>query len=80
MTKKEKRHNRIARSPANVSFDEAVAWLLSFGFKEVRTKGGHHIFTHPLWDGILTMQSKKGYAKPYQIRQALKAIKEISDE
>jgi predicted RNA binding protein YcfA (HicA-like mRNA interferase family) len=79
MTTREKRHAKIKNNPANVRFEEVEAWLLSFGFKEREAKGSHTVFTHPLWDGKLTMQSHKGKAKPYQIRQALKAIEEIYD-
>ena len=80
MSTKEKRHKRIVNNPANVSFGDAVAWLKSHGFKLVRTKGGHHVFAHPSWDGILILQPQKGFAKPYQIKQALKALKEIGNE
>ncbi len=77
MTTQSKRHQKIKNNPANVRFEEAEAWLLSFGFKEREAKGSHRVFTHPQWDGKLTMQSRKGLAKAYQVRQALKAIEEI---
>lgn len=77
MTTQSKRHQKIKNNPANVRFEEAEAWLLSFGFKEREAKGSHKVFTHPQWDGKLTMQSRKGMAKAYQVRQALKAIEEI---
>jgi predicted RNA binding protein YcfA (HicA-like mRNA interferase family) len=77
MTARQKRHEKIKNNPASVRFDEAVTWLLSFGFVEREAKGSHKVFTHPEWDGRLTMQSHKGNAKAYQIRQALRAIEEI---
>lgn len=77
MSGKWKRHARIRNNPDNVRFEDAEAWLISFGFLEREAKGSHKVFTHPLWDGSLTMQSHKGKAKPYQIKQALKAIEEI---
>jgi predicted RNA binding protein YcfA (HicA-like mRNA interferase family) len=77
MTTKWKRHERVKNNPANVRFDDAVTWLLSFGFEEREAKGSHKVFTHAGWDGRLTMQSHKGKAKPYQIRQAIRAIEEI---
>jgi len=43
----------------------------------VSRTGSHKVFTHPQWDGRLTMQEHRGKAKAYQIRQALRAIKEI---
>ena len=77
MTTREKRHLKIKNSPGNVRFEEAEAWLISFGFVEREAKGSHKVFTHPFWDGKLTMQSHKGKVKAYQIRQALKAIEEV---
>ena len=77
MSTKWKRHQRIKNNPADVRFEEAEAWLASFGFEEREAKGSHKVFTHPSWDGRLTMQSHQGKAKAYQIKQALDAIKEI---
>lgn len=77
MTQKWKRHERIKNNPADVRFDDAVAWLVSFGFHEREAKGSHKVFTHPLWNGRLTMQNHNGKAKPYQVRQALAAIEEV---
>lgn len=34
MTTQSKRHEKIKNNPANVRFEEAEAWLLSFGFQE----------------------------------------------
>lgn len=77
MTTQAKRHEKIKNNPANVRFEEAEVWLLSFGFQEREAKGSHKVFTHPGWDGKLTMQERKGMAKAYQVRQALKTIEEI---
>lgn len=60
MTSKWKRHEKIRNNPEDVRFDEAESWLLSFGFRERTGKGGHKVFTHPLWDGRLTMRNHKG--------------------
>jgi predicted RNA binding protein YcfA (HicA-like mRNA interferase family) len=79
MTAKWKRHERIKDNPSDVRFEEAEAWLLSFGFQKREAKGSHKVFTHPQWDGRLTMQEHRGKAKAYQIRQALRAIEEIHD-
>jgi len=77
MTQKEKLHERIKNNPENVRFDDAINWLLSWGFIERAGKGIHVIFTHPEYNGRLTLQNVNGKAKPYQIKQALKAIKGI---
>jgi hypothetical protein len=36
-----------------------------------RVSGSHHIFGHPDFPEMLNLQSIKGKAKPYQIRQLL---------
>ena len=77
MTSTAKRHVKIKNNPDDVRFDEAEKWILSFGFIERMGKGSHKVFTHPLWKGRLTMQSVRGKAKFYQVKQALKAIEEI---
>ncbi|MBI5591966.1 MAG: type II toxin-antitoxin system HicA family toxin [Deltaproteobacteria bacterium] len=80
MTQKEKLHEKIKNNPGNVRFDDAVNWLVSWGFTERAGKGSHAVFTHPGYNGKLTFQSVNGMAKAYQIKQALKAIKEIRHE
>ena len=80
MTQKEKLHEKIKNSPENVRFDDAVTWLLSWKFINRGGKGSHTVFTHPGYNGKLTFQSVNGMAKSYQIKQALKAIKEIYHE
>lgn len=77
MSTKWKRHEKVKKNPADVRFEEAEARLISFGFQRREAKGSHIVFTHPLWNGRLTMQGYKGKAKAYQIKQALDAIKEI---
>ena len=80
MTQKEKLHEKIKNNPGNVIFDDAVTWLLSWGFTDRAGKGSHRVFTHPDYNGKLTFQRVNGMAKAYQIKQALKAIKEINHE
>jgi len=80
MTQKEKLHEKIKNNPGNVNYDDAVTWLLSWGFTERAGKGSHRIFTHPDYSGKLTFQKVNGMAKAYQIKQALAAIKEINHE
>ncbi len=45
-----------------------------FGFKLLRTTGGHHIFVHPEIPEPINIQEVRGEAKPYQIRQLLKLV------
>jgi predicted RNA binding protein YcfA (HicA-like mRNA interferase family) len=80
MTHKEKLHERIKNNPVNVRFDDAVTWLHSWGFIQQGGKGSHTVFIHPDYTGKLTFQNVNGMAKAYQIKQALKAIKEMGHE
>jgi hypothetical protein len=36
-----------------------------------RTRGSHHIFVHEVVPELVNLQSVRGMAKPYQIRQLL---------
>ena len=78
VSSKKKRLEKIKRNPKGVKFRDLVLLLKSFGFTLERVSGSHHIFTHPAWDGILNIQNRGGEAKPYQVRQAIKAIEEVS--
>lgn len=80
MTRILKRLKKIERNPNSVRFHELISIIESYGFTQTRSKGSHKIFEHPFWDGILTLQEVKGKAKPYQVKQAIKAIKEVINE
>jgi hypothetical protein len=56
------------RADASSPFDELCAFLKRLGFTE-RIRGDHHIFTMSRVEEILNVQPKKGFAKPYQVRQ-----------
>ena len=45
-----------------------------FGFRLARTRGSHHIFTHPDVPELVNLQELGGKAKPYQIRQFLALV------
>lgn len=55
-------------SDANISFAQLCSLLRSLGFAE-HIRGSHHIFTRDGVEEILNLQSKKGKAKPYQVKQ-----------
>lgn len=64
------------RNPAGISFTDALAQQL--GWQEVRIRGSHHIFHHPLapkikerYQPLNLQEGKNGKAKSYQIRQML---------
>ena len=56
------------RSDANIDFHDLRSLLLHLGLEE-RIRGSHHLFfRHDIVD-FLNLQSSKGKAKPYQVRQ-----------
>jgi len=75
MAKYEKlfQHILLRRSDTNVSFSELCQLMKKMGFKE-RTKGDHHIFTHPGVQEILSLQPKGSKAKAYQVKQVREII------
>ena len=58
----------------NVAFTDFTGLLEGLGFRPVRTGGSHHIYAHPGMAELVNLQSVRGEAKPYQIRQALRLI------
>ena len=70
---------RIRRSPRNVRFDD-LRKVCDRYFGEHRRHGSHLIY-HTPWPGepLVNIQSRKGMAKPYQVRQVLKAIDKLEE-
>ena len=68
----------------NIRFGDFVALVEAFGFRRARTNGSHQIFEHPDVAELLSLQSKQGKAKPYQIKQFLELVElynlELGDE
>ncbi len=70
---------RARGNPAGLAFAEAVTLAKQLGWQEVRIRGSHHIFHHPLAPKIkdqypqpLNLQEgKDGKAKAYQVRQMI---------
>jgi len=58
----------------NVSFLDMKHLIEGFGFRLMRTRGSHHIFTHLDVLEFVNIQEVKGEAKPYQIRQFLRLV------
>jgi predicted RNA binding protein YcfA (HicA-like mRNA interferase family) len=46
----------------------------AFGFRLSRISGSHHIFVHPDIPELVNLQSVKGQAKPYQVKQFLRLV------
>ncbi|MDP8235474.1 MAG: type II toxin-antitoxin system HicA family toxin [Candidatus Erginobacter occultus] len=72
--RKRKLLENLLASPKNIRFSEATACARLFGFRLSRTKGSHHIFTHPDVPEMVNLQDVGGKAKPYQVKQLLKII------
>ena len=64
----------------NIRFGDMVALVEAFGFQLARTSGGHQIFEHPDVPEHVNMQSRKGKAKPYQIKQFLELVEQYNLE
>jgi hypothetical protein len=64
----------------NIRFVRLVAIATAF-FGNPRKKGSHYIFKMP-WPGDprINLQSEKGKAKPYQIRQLISALERLKGE
>ncbi|MEW5966823.1 MAG: type II toxin-antitoxin system HicA family toxin [Pseudomonadota bacterium] len=58
----------LGRSDDNIGFDELCHVLIGLGFPQ-RTRGSHHIFSHPDVLELINLQRDGGKAKPYQVRQ-----------
>ena len=70
---------KLRREPRNVRFNE-LRRVCDFYFGEPRQHGSHMIYRTP-WQGEprINIQSRRGMAKPYQVRQVLKAIDKLEE-
>ncbi len=67
---------RLLTGSTNVAFADLVTLAEGFGFRLARTRGSHHMFSHPNVPELLNLQSVRGQAKPYQVRQLLKLVED----
>jgi hypothetical protein len=65
----------MRRAPANVAFADVVK-VCEHYFGPSRQSGSSHVVFKTPWRGDprVNLQEAKGKAKPYQVRQVLKAI------
>ena len=59
---------------ANVAFGDLCALAEALGFELRRVSGSHHVFAHPDIPQLINLQSVRGQAKPYQIRQLVRLV------
>jgi hypothetical protein len=66
-------------NPKNIRFDE-LRKICEYYFGKNRLKGSHYVYKTP-WPGDprINIQNDNGKAKPYQVRQVIKAIKKLED-
>jgi hypothetical protein len=64
----------ILSGSKNIRFDDMADLAEAFGFRLSRISGSHHIFVHPDIPELFNLQSVKGQAKPYQVKQFLRLV------
>ena len=64
----------------NVAFNDMINLSRGFGFRLARTSGSHYIFSHPSIPEQVNLQSVRGEAKPYQIRQFMRLVERYNLE
>ena len=67
-------------SHSNIQFSDFVNLLTGLGFHEERIHGSHHMFRHPSVPDQVNLQSDRGQAKAYQVRQLVKLIRRYNLE
>jgi hypothetical protein len=61
---------RILRGDmGNVGFADLIRLVEALGFRELGGRGSHRVFARPGVTELLNLQSEKGQAKRYQVRQ-----------
>ena len=84
MSKCDKLLEKAKNSPNNFSFAEICQLAECYGFIFQRQSASHIIYEHPTLkieqNRLLNFQNFKGQAKPYQVKQLLKAISYLSNE
>jgi predicted RNA binding protein YcfA (HicA-like mRNA interferase family) len=59
---------------ANVAFGDLCVLAEKLGFELRRVSGSHHVFVHPDISELVNLQSIRGQAKPYQVRQLMRLV------
>jgi predicted RNA binding protein YcfA (HicA-like mRNA interferase family) len=75
---KRKLFKKLLTGSKNIRFSEVTACAEAFGFHFDRRSSSHHIYVHPEVPELLNLQSVKGKAKPYQVKQLLQLIEQYN--
>lgn len=59
-----------------MAFREFERMLKQHGFVQVRARGSHRSWKHPLVTEVLTIQPKGKEAQPYQVRRFLAMVRD----
>ncbi|MDA3937902.1 MAG: toxin HicA [Spirochaetia bacterium] len=75
-------YQKQLKNPKNVKFNVLIK-ICTEKFGEPRISGGHFMFSMP-WEGdpyinLQTDKKTKKMAKPYQVKQVIKALKKLED-
>ena len=70
-------YEKLLANPQNVRFAEFCKVVEAFGYRLDRISGSHHIYEDRAAPRPLNLQSRRGEAKPYQIRQFLRDVEEF---
>ncbi len=72
---------QMRRNPRGIRFD-GLCKICDYFFGEPRQTGSNHRVYKTLWQGDprVNIQNAKGMAKPYQVRQVLRAIDRLEAE
>jgi len=69
---------KARNSPHNLRFDELCSLAECFGWVPCGGTGSHRVYMHSALGNnvgaMMNFQSRKGCAKPYQVKQLLEAI------
>ena len=61
-----------------IDFREFERLLRRHGFVQVRTRGSHRSWKHPLVAEVLTIQPKGKEAQPYRVRRFLAMVRDYN--
>ena len=76
--KKRRLFEELKNSPKNVRFEKLCKIVEAFGFRFRGGKVSHRIYVQEKIGEMLNFQNVGGKAKPYQIRQFIKIVKEYN--
>ena len=70
--------DKATNSSKNLRFEDLCALAECYGWVFQRQCGSHHIYLRA--GTMMNFQSRRGKAKPTQVKQLLDAIEELNDE